>query len=105
MDKKTAARNEYRAQNWAMVIKNCSDKAVICRKYSLCLGYLAKLPVKPFNGVGRVNQPADFLREAEVGAEIRPVILPGGRNLRIFLVSPLSKSLQCHSAEGSSTAA
>ena len=53
------------------------------------------MAVKTLNGIGGINQPPDFLRKLEIGAQIGPVVLPGGRNLLVFLVPPLGKYLQC----------
>ena len=60
-------------------------RQVICRENRFGPGYFAKLAVKALNGIGGINQPPDFLRNLETGAQIRPVVLPGGRNLRVFL--------------------
>lgn len=53
------------------------EKAVICRKYRLCFGDLLQLAIEAFNGIGRIDQLSQFLRELEICAEIRPVFVPG----------------------------
>ena len=52
-------------------------KAVICRKYGLCLGYFSQLAIEAFYGIGRIDQLSQFLRKLEICAEIRPVFVPG----------------------------
>ena len=53
------------------------EKAVICRKYGLRLGYFPKLTVESSYGIGRIDQLAKLLRELEICAEICPIIVPG----------------------------
>ena len=53
------------------------EKAVISRKYGLCLSHFLQLTVEPLYGVGRIDQLSQFLRELEICAEIRPVFVPG----------------------------
>ena len=53
------------------------EKAVISRKYGLCLSHFLQLPVEAFYGIGRIDQLSQFLRELEICAEIRPVFVPG----------------------------
>ena len=53
------------------------EKAVISRKYGLCLSYFFQLTVKAFYGIGGVNQLSELLWEFEISAEIWPVIVPG----------------------------
>ena len=53
------------------------EKAVICRKYGLCLGYFSKLTIEAFYGIGCIDQLSELLWELEICAEIRPVFVPG----------------------------
>ena len=53
------------------------EKAVISRKYGLCLSHFLQLPVEAFYGIGRIDQLSELLWELEVSAEIRPVFVPG----------------------------
>ena len=53
------------------------EKAVISRKYGLCLSHFLQLPVEAFYGIGRIDQLSQFLRKLEICAEIRPVFVPG----------------------------
>lgn len=78
------------------------QQAVIGRKYRFRLGYLAQLPVEPFNCVGGIDQPADFLRIFEIGAQIPPVGQPGLSDFRVFPLLSFSKTYR---AVASSTAA
>ena len=52
-------------------------KAVICRKYGLCLGYFSQLAIEAFYGIGRIHQLSELLWKLEICAEIRPVFVPG----------------------------
>ena len=52
------------------------EKAVISRKYGLCLSHFLQLPVEAFYGIGRIDQLSELLWELEVSAEIRPVFVP-----------------------------
>ena len=52
------------------------EKAVISRKYGLCLSHFLQLPVEAFYGIGRIDQLSEFLRELEICTEIRPVFIP-----------------------------
>ena len=52
------------------------EKAVISRKYGLGFGDLLQLAIEAFNGIGRIDQLSQFLRELEICAEIRPVFVP-----------------------------
>ncbi len=52
------------------------EKAVISRKYGLCLSHFLQLTVEPFYGIGRIYQLSELLREFEICAEIRPVFVP-----------------------------
>ena len=69
-------------------------QAVIRREDGLCFGYLAKLAVEAFYRIGRINQLSQFLWVFKIGAEICPVISPGGRNLRIFPIPFGRKGVQ-----------
>ena len=53
------------------------EKAVISRKYGLCFGDLLQLAIEAFYGIGCIDQLSQFLRELEICAEIRPVLVPG----------------------------
>jgi hypothetical protein len=53
------------------------EKAVICRKYGLCLGYLLQLTVESFYRIRGIDQLSKLLRELEISAEICSVIIPG----------------------------
>ena len=53
------------------------EKAVISRKYGLCLSHFLQLPVEAFYGIGRIDQLSELLWELEISAEIRPVFIPG----------------------------
>ena len=53
------------------------EKAVICRKYGLCLSHFLELSVEAFYGIGCIDQLSELLRELEISAEIRPVFVPG----------------------------
>ncbi len=53
------------------------EKTVICRKYGLGFGDLLQLAIEAFYGIGRIDQLSQFLRKLEIGAEIRPVFVPG----------------------------
>ena len=52
------------------------EKAIIGRKYRLCLSHFLELSVEAFYGIGRIDQLTQLLRELEIGAEIRPVLIP-----------------------------
>lgn len=53
------------------------EQAVVCRENSLGLGHLAKLAVEALNGVCRIDQPAELLRElpASTAPTLRCLIL------------------------------
>ena len=53
------------------------QQAVIRRENSLGFGHLAELAVEALDSVGRIDQPPEFFRELEIGAQIGPV-LPSG---------------------------
>ena len=53
------------------------QQTVIRRKNRLGFGDLAKLAIEALNGIGRIDQPANLLRELEIRAQIRPVFPPG----------------------------
>ena len=53
------------------------EKAVICRKYGFCFGNFPKLTVESFDCIGGIDQLPKLLRKLEIGAEIRPVFVPG----------------------------
>ena len=55
------------------------EKAVISRKYGLCLSYFLELSVEALYGICGINQLPKLLRELEIGAEIRPILIPGLR--------------------------
>ena len=46
------------------------QQAVIRRKNGFGFGDLAKLAIEPFDGIGRIDQPANFLREFEICAQV-----------------------------------
>ena len=75
------------------------EKAVIRRENGFCLCHLAQLAVKTLNGVGGINQSPDFLGELEIGAQVGPVVPPGGRD-----VPRWANTSNASSAEDSSTA-
>ena len=52
------------------------EKAVISRKYGLCLSHFLQLPVEAFYGIDRIYQLSELLWKLEIGAEIRPVLIP-----------------------------
>ena len=52
-------------------------KAVISRKYGLCLSHFLQLTVEAFYGIGRIYQLSELLWELEICAEIWPVFVPG----------------------------
>ena len=54
------------------------QQTVIGGKHRFGFGNLAQLTVKSLNGIGRVDQSANFLGKFEVGTQIRPVSLPLG---------------------------
>lgn len=49
-----------------------------------------------FDGVGRVNKPADFLGILKIAAQVGPVLLPGTDHDRVFLVPFCSKVFKFH---------
>lgn len=53
------------------------EKAVISRKYGLCLSHFLQLTVETFYGIGRIYQFPELLRKLKICAEIRPVFVPG----------------------------
>lgn len=53
------------------------EKAVIGRKYGLCLSHFLQLAVKALYGVGGIDQLTKLWWKLEIGAEICPVIVPG----------------------------
>ena len=65
------------------------QQAVIGGKNRLGLGHLAQLTIKSLDGVGGVNQSPDCLRNLEIGAQIRPIVLPGNRSFGVFLIPML----------------
>ena len=70
------------------------EKAIVSRKYGLCLSHFLKLSVKALYGIGRIDQLPKLLRKLEISAEIGPVPTPGFGNLRIFLIPFFGKILQ-----------
>lgn len=44
------------------------EQAVISWENSLGLGHFPELPVEALNGVSRIDEPTQFLRELEIGA-------------------------------------
>jgi hypothetical protein len=67
------------------------QKTVTCWKNGLGFGHFTEQAIEALHGIGGVNQSPDFLLELEIGVQIGLIILPEGRRLGIFLVSPLSK--------------
>ena len=70
------------------------QQAVIRRKNRLGFGDLAKLAIEAFDGVGRVDQPANLLRELEIRAQIRPVFSLGSGDPGILLAPGCFKRVQ-----------
>lgn len=60
------------------------QQSVIGRKYGPGFCDFPQLTVESLDHVGRVDQAPDRLRLLEIGGQIRPVIFPRFRNLRIF---------------------
>lgn len=56
-------------------------QTVIGRKHRFWLSYLPELTVEALNGVSGIDESPDLLRVLEIGAEIRPILTPGLRNL------------------------
>ena len=53
------------------------EQAVVGRKNGFGFGDLAKLSVKPFNGIRGIYQSPDLFGIFEIRAEIRPFLSPG----------------------------
>ena len=70
------------------------QQTVIRGENSLGLSHLAELTVEALDGVGRIDQPPKLFWEFEIGAQVRPVLPPGRRNLGILLVSTGCKFFQ-----------
>ena len=58
------------------------------------LGDLAKLAIEALNGIGRIDQPANLLRELEIRAQIRPIFPPGSSDPGILLSPGFFKCVQ-----------
>ena len=58
------------------------------------LSHLAQLAVETLNGIGGIDQPPNFLRVLETGAQIGPFGPPELGYLRMFLVPALRKCIQ-----------
>ena len=70
------------------------EQAVVFRENGFGLGHFAKLTIEAFNCVCRIDQPAELLRELEVGAQVRPVRPPRDGDLGVFPVPALCKPVQ-----------
>lgn len=81
------------------------QQAVIRGEHGFGFGHLPKLTVEALYSVGGIDQSPHLLRILEAGAQVGPVLPPGLRYFRVFLIPALRKGVQAVSAEGSSTAA
>ena len=70
------------------------QQAVIRRENRLGFGDLAKLAIETLNGIGRIDQPTNLLRELEIRAQIRPVFPPGSGDPGILLSPGFFKGIQ-----------
>ena len=70
------------------------EQAVIGREDRAGFGRLPKLAIETLDRIRRIDQFSQFLLEFEVGAQIRPVLIPGLCNLRVFAVPDCCKFVQ-----------
>ena len=70
------------------------QQAVIRGEHGFGFGHLPKLTVEALYGVGGINQSPHLLRVLKVGAQVGPVLPPGLRYFRVFLIPALRKGVQ-----------
>ena len=70
------------------------QETIVGRKYRLGFGDLLELTVKSLNCIGGIDQTADRFRVLKISRKIRPVVLPGFRDFRIFSAPFFIKAVQ-----------